>query len=67
MLQRYNNAQTNKPVYLVLRQDDQLTRHNKQPDEETAEHVGLEHVLAELAELGAEQCDCHYSSLTFEL
>jgi len=56
-----------KPVCRVLRQDDELTRYNKQPDEEAAQHIGLEHILTQLAELWTEQCDCHYSSLTFTL
>jgi hypothetical protein len=54
----------NEPVSIVLRQDDQLARYHKQPDEEAAQHVGFEHVLTQLAELWAEQHDCHDSSLT---
>jgi len=56
-----------EPVCLVPRQDDELTRYNKQPDEEAAQHIGLEHILTQLAELWAEQYDGHDSSLTFTL
>jgi len=56
-----------KPVYRVLRQDDELTRYNKQPDEEAAQHIGLEHILTQLAELWTEQDVGHHSRLTFTL
>jgi len=56
-----------KPVCLVLWQDDELTSYNKQPDKEAAQHIGLEHILTQLAELWTEQYDSHYSSLIFTL
>jgi hypothetical protein len=56
-----------KPVCHVLWQDDELTRYNKQPDEEAAQHIGFEHILTQLAELWTEQYDSHYSSLAFTL
>jgi ketopantoate hydroxymethyltransferase len=56
-----------KPVCRVSRQDDELTRYNKQPDEEAAQHVRLEHILTQLAELWTEQYDSRDSSLTFTL
>jgi len=56
-----------KPVYRVLRQYDELTCYNKQPDEEAAQHIGLEHILTQLAELWTEQYVGHYSRPTFTL
>jgi hypothetical protein len=44
-----------KPVCLVFWQDDELTPYNKQPDEEAAQHIGLEHILTQLTELWTEQ------------
>lgn len=58
---------TYKPVYCVLWQDDELTCYNKQPDEEAAQHIGLERILTQLAELWTEQYVSHYSTLTFTL